>query len=63
MYCKIKAFLWQMYFEKNQKLFENEDTIFGSILDGDVKANLRKLFIKKDEFFWPKNFDKKPFLV
>jgi hypothetical protein len=52
-----------MYFEKNKKLFENEDTIFGSILVGDVKANLWKLFIKKDKFFGPKNYDKKPFLV
>jgi hypothetical protein len=43
-----------MYFEKNKKYFENEDTIFGSILDGNVKANLRKLFIKKDKFFWAK---------
>jgi hypothetical protein len=44
-----------MYFEKNKKKFENdEDTIFGSILDGNVKANLRKLFIKKDKFFWAK---------
>ena len=43
-----------MYFEKNKKKLENEDTIFGSILDGNVKANLRKLFIKKDKFFWAK---------
>jgi hypothetical protein len=43
-----------MYFEKNKKKLENEDTIFGSILDVNVKANLRKLFIKKDKFFWAK---------
>jgi hypothetical protein len=45
-----------MYFEKNKKKFENEDTIFESILDGDVKANLRKLFKKKDKFFWAEKF-------
>ena len=40
--------------KKIKKNLKNEDTIFGSILDGNVKANLRKLFIKKDKFFWAK---------